>query len=221
MPLIELTGPPCSGKSTALPALLSQFKGVHLDDAWVDKQIGISRWPVLIRFVVREVFLNLRGSTLLGIGRMRLLILAVSQSGWRLQRQINVIRNVVTKFALHELAYKSSEKNLILDEGVFHLPFVFATSRVHCPKEVFAFFPFGYPRVVCIYSEHKTLEERLLSRGHSMLGSNSTEETLCRFVEANIAAQVFQQSFLASIPEISKVNLSSQRFNTHNASEFK
>lgn len=196
MNIIELTGPPCSGKSSALPLAMKNYKAALIDSKWIDAQLHCEYIPIWLRLIFREIYLTCRGIYILRTRRLTGLIVAVLRSGWRWQRIINVLRNVIQRYSIHELAAKSTTQILLMDEGLLHLPYIFATSKSGCPLELLSFFPFGKPSAICFRADHSTLLSRLRVRGHSMIASDAELEILSKFVSENLAAQALQEKYL-------------------------
>lgn len=190
MAVIELTGPPCSGKSYSLETLVSVFQATIVDRSWVDGKLGTSRRAKLVRFIYRETWLLITGLRVLGFKRSLSLCASIFSSQWTLGRKLNSIRNVVSKFSINKLANMYINETLIVDEGITHIPYIFATSRAKCPIEVQTYFPYGCPSVVYKAATRSQLYERLELRGHSMLNGNWT---ISDFVEANVKVQFEQR----------------------------
>lgn len=197
--MIELTGPPCAGKSYALPYLLDLYQAQLCDQAWIDTQLGITGRPWLLRGLLREIWLLRAGAGSLGWTRTKMLIKAVRSSGWGLKRKVNVIRNVLAKYALHKLAARVPDMVLILDEGITHLPYIFATSNSPYPDELVTFFPNHMPSVIRFWASPEILKTRIAERGHAML---SIDWDIDRFVTANCDAEKKQDRILSKLPGI-------------------
>lgn len=194
MKLIELTGSPCSGKSYLSDQLVDGELITLLDSQWVSEAVGVAWLPGSLKKIASEIYLLLTGLMQLNMKRQNALLLALNKSGWSAGRKANVFRNILHKFAIHRLVAKSNENNwLLYDEGVSHLPFIFATSDSMCPKELRQYYPFGKPVVVRISAQREDIVERLKSRGHKMVKSDVEIED---FVDANQVALQIQNEDL-------------------------
>ena len=189
--LFELTGIPCSGKTTELMKIRSLVGGHVCDIDWIDSQLHISNFWKL-RPLIREVFFFYSGLYALTIPKVVKLLLTLNLSGWSIVRKLNVFRNILRLFSLNRLIARSSDEILILDEGLTHLHYIFATSDIKCPPDILGIFPYIKPQVIILDCPLEVLKTRLLHRRHDMLKYYSIDD----FVSLNLEAQQHQAECL-------------------------
>lgn len=155
MNLIEITGQPCSGKTTFLN---------YYDFDGTKPQIYKQRMGLkLMNFIRGVIYLRLKIYLLLG---------------WSLKEQgsftfrINIFRNAVSKFGSFvdlKKNYSREQQTMIVDEGVSHLPFLFQNTKTKdvlriCKTELKSV------EVILLPSPGTSIiKDRLKSRGHKRL----------------------------------------------------
>ena len=155
MNLVEITGQPCSGKSTLLNTYT--FDGIKPQ---VYKQ-GL--FLKLINFIRGLIYLRLKIHLLLS---------------WSLKEQgsfafrMNIFRNAVSKFGIFvdlKKNYIDSGQIMIVDEGISHLPFLFQNTETHLVLELLRSELSDIEVIFLPNPGSSTIKERLKSRGHKRL----------------------------------------------------
>ena len=155
MNLVEITGQPCSGKSTLMNTYT--FDGIKPQ---VYKQ-GL--FLKLINFIRGLIYLRLKIHLLLS---------------WSLKEQgsfvfrMNIFRNAVSKFGIFvdlKTNYIDSRQTMIVDEGISHLPFLFQNTETHLVLELLTFELSDIEVIFLPNPGSSTIKERLKSRGHKRL----------------------------------------------------
>lgn len=200
--VVELTGAPCSGKTKLIDQLCSNYNAVPLNNNWLDEELRLWMLPPSLRLIFREIILLILGTKVLGISRIFILCGSIRVSGWNTARKLNVLRNVLAKFAMHKIVYSQAKVNFIIDEGISHIPFIFATSLVQCPTRICTFFPKGSPIILRINCEPKELRRRLMFRGHDMLHAGTSID---KFIELNVKAGEHQKKVLENILQFENI----------------
>lgn len=199
MRILEITGVPCSGKSYMANDLAGEPGIVFCDRNWIYGALGIRKLPGWMRRLTSETYLFTTGLTALGLKRNLDLLRCLPASGWSWPRQLNAWRNTAHKFALHRLATKQDRAGYLLyDEGISHLPIVFATSAVQCPASLRRYYPYGRPAVIRMDTDRDTVIARLGVRGHKMVGKSMDAQ---RFALLNAQAFSVQTEDLARFPD--------------------
>ncbi len=155
MNLIEVTGQPCSGKTTFLN---------YYDFDGTKPQIYRQRMGLkLMNFIRGVIYLRLKIHLLLG---------------WSLKEQgsftfrMNIFRNAVSKFGILvdlKKNYSNEQQSMIVDEGISHLPFLFQNTKT---KDVLRIFKTELKSVEVILLQSpgtSIIKDRLKSRGHKRL----------------------------------------------------
>jgi len=156
MNLVEITGQPCSGKSTLMNTYT--FDGIKPQ---VYKQ-GL--FLKLINFIRGLIYL-----------RLKIIHLLLS---WSLKEQgsfafrMNIFRNAVSKFGIFvdlKTNYIDSRQTMIVDEGISHLPFLFQNTETHFVLELLTSELSDIEVIFLPNPGSSTIKERLKSRGHKRL----------------------------------------------------
>ena len=153
---IEITGQPCSGKSTFV---------VNSEANDEFEKLNINLTKKLIYFF--------NGIYSLGLKRSKVLF------SWSLAEEapfffrINIFCNAVSRFGVFYkidlLSPENPAKQLIIDEGVSHLPFIFLQTDT---KEVINFISRELSKTNVFFLSNpgsKTIQSRLIKRGHKRL----------------------------------------------------
>lgn len=113
------------------------------------------------------------------------------RSGWSSWRKANVFRNVLAKYAINHLTLKTADAVMLIDEGVTHIPFIFATSAAPFPEDLIMGCSHRPPdRIIKVTCRPDTLRQRLSERGHNMVGGSG--RTIEEFVRLNQVASAMQ-----------------------------
>ena len=95
-----------------------------------------------------------------------------------------------------KIATRQPNDNYVIDEGLFHFNFVFATSCVDCPGAVFDYTAYGIPEIVIVVASENNIVERLSNRGHNYIEDPSDESSIREFVALNEKVLVALQRYL-------------------------
>tara|TARA_B100001287_G_scaffold62031_1_gene50134 strand:+ start:39795 stop:40376 length:582 start_codon:yes stop_codon:yes gene_type:complete len=153
---VEITGQPCSGKSTFVSNCVA-------NDEYGNLKINL--FKKLIYFF--------KGIYSLGLKRSKILFIWSLAEEAPIIFRINIFRNAVTRFGifyvLGSLISENSTKTIILDEGVSHLPFIFLKTDT---KEVINFISNELKKINVFFisaPSSKIIKSRLIERGHKRL----------------------------------------------------
>ena len=167
---VEITGQPCSGKS-------SFVVNCEANDEF--KKLNIN--------LVKKLIYFFKGINSLGLKRSRVLF------SWSLAEEapfffrINIFLNAVSRFGIfykmNLLTSANPRKKLIVDEGVSHLPFIFLKTDT---QEVVNFISHELNKADVFFisaPSTKTIKSRLIKRGHKRLSFLSINFFLERVLE--------------------------------------
>lgn len=183
MNLIEITGIPGAGKSFVLKRDFPTNKYTYLDDKFCDKSLRIKNLYTFLRTPLRELALLLIGLFVLGLRPLYTILWHVFMTDWSLFRKVNVIRNIVKRFAILKLASKCPSEHYVIDEGLYHLNFVFSGSNTDNFVQYLDTSQFGCPYVIVVDAPEEVIISRLKVRGHGRLRGNVDEENIRTFVK--------------------------------------
>lgn len=198
MKIVEITGVPGVGKTSLAQQWILDLPCMVICDAkWIRDQCNLKAYPKVLQNVLSECILISIGLKTLGFRRVCLMAKALAGSRWKITRSINVFRNIIKKFAIHYLAYRNTSSQLLLvDEGISHIPFIFATSATECPDMVRCYYPHDTPIIVKIKDDHSEIERRLVRRGHSLIGAKYSAKD---FLILNLSASELQDDDLKKL----------------------
>ena len=155
MNLVEITGQPCSGKSTLM--------NTYTFDGAKTQAYKQGLFLELINFVRGLIYLR---------SKIRFLL------SWSLKEQgsfafrMNIFRNAVSKFGIFvdlKTNYIDSRQTMIVDEGISHLPFLFQNTETHLVLELLTSELSDIEVIFLPNPGSSTIKERLKSRGHKRL----------------------------------------------------
>ena len=156
MNTIEITGQPCSGKST-----------------YVDK-ISPANKDFLTKsgIFIRKIYFFILGVIYLKSSRIKKLLKWSLKERAPVYFRLNIFRNAIIKFGMFKKNFESKSQinnNFILDEGISHLPFLFLETETTTLLE---FIINELCRVNVIFLKSPGSDEikaRLQNRGHKRL----------------------------------------------------
>ena len=186
--IVEVTGIPCSGKSYYLNYLSVEYNCVVLDKQFINNFLHISCLPCPVSFIIREFYHLFTGITKLNFYTIKFLLKYLFYSKWSFYRKVNVFRNVVKKYSLHYIVYKNEDIDFIVDEGVCHIPFIFATAKQNYTPELLINHYNLDINVIIIKSETKILFKRILKRGHSFINSHNHCDLILFIIKNQISS---------------------------------
>jgi len=161
MNISEITGQPCSGKSTYISRLMLN-----------NQDHGTTN----VSFVQKFYFF-FNGLIYLETFRIRRLLEWSLKEDASIFFKLNIFRNAVSKFGIFNKMHKINKKNIqnfILDESISHLPFLFLETDTSIVVE-FILNELQQVNVVFLKSPGKEkIKERLQFRGHKRLRFLST-----------------------------------------------
>jgi len=155
MNYIEITGQPCSGKSTSINMSKSDDMTKFLKDD-----------------LYRKIFYFFLGIKFLGIQRSRVLFNWSFVEDASFIFKLNIFLNAVSKFGIFRTLETSSSdkaKRFLVDEGVSHIPFLFLKTET---REVINFISSELQTINVYFMRsprQDVIQSRLLSRGHKRL----------------------------------------------------
>ena len=155
MNLVEITGQPCSGKSTLM--------NTYTFDGAKTQAYKQGLFLKLINFM--------RGLIYLRSKILFLLSLYLKEQG-SFAFRMNIFRNAVSKFGIFvdlKKNYIDSGQIMIVDEGISHLPFLFQNTETHLVLELLTSELSDIEVIFLPNPGSSTIKERLKSRGHKRL----------------------------------------------------
>ena len=167
MKILEITGQPCSGKTS----YLSEKANIGLREIVYKQNFIYKNFDFLV------------GLKYLGFIKCKRLL------GWALEEkvsflfQLNIFRNAISKFGVFKRIRKSNLtefKTTIVDEGLSHLPFLFYQTET---REVVKFIEEELRCIQVLFLQSTSREEiklRLKNRGHKRLAFFSIDELIER-----------------------------------------
>lgn len=163
---------------------------------------------------MNRVFLEIKllkvGCEQLSYSDFYLILGYLSRARWSLFRKLNVFRNILKKICLIKVASNYKQKNIIIDEGMSHLPIIFSTSLANFPELVFQKFMTSYPAtVIVVQARENIVKQRIMKRGHHFTKS---QEILDHFVKLNYSALRFQRNLLLQYNNVSLISLDEHKF---------
>lgn len=183
--IIELTGIPCSGKSTLADRIASGFAGrdgfITSAQCCILEQyhcglLGRSAAGTIIYdIILLGIFLKNYGKFKAVFGE---LLNSMRKNEKRLLARLNVTRNIIKKISVdHYFRNKHPDKTVFIDEGVSHILFnVFSGRQLVSEndlKTTAAKLPLPN-MIVIIEAPAETIKERLACRGHKRFGKFSS-----------------------------------------------
>tara|TARA_Y100000768_G_scaffold358752_1_gene314775 strand:- start:385 stop:954 length:570 start_codon:yes stop_codon:yes gene_type:complete len=153
---IEITGQPCSGKSTYIDKILSSNKDyVSNSDT-----------------VIQKIYFFFYGFMYLETSRIKEILKWSLKENASLCFRLNIFRNAIAKFGMFKKKYLiklKKDHNFFLDEGISHLPFLFLETDSKVIVE-FIFNELQQVNVVFLKSPGlEVIKKRLQDRGHKRL----------------------------------------------------
>ena len=163
MNYVEITGQPCSGKTTFLAG---------------NSVFDLKR-QVLCQNSLSRILNFFRGVLYLGIGRLMILLAWSKKEEVSFLFRLNIFRNAVSKFGVFK--YLKDEKTdskstNVVDEGISHLPFLFQNTH---SSLILDFISGELTNIGVIFLKSPGKEElikRLKKRGHKRLRFLSVDE---------------------------------------------
>lgn len=155
MNYLEITGQPCAGKST-----------------FVNRKEADSEASILSHGYIKKIFYILYGLYFLGFSRLKVLFFWSMDENAPIFFRINIFFNAVSKFGIFfylQSLSNDSQQEILVDEGLSHLPFLFLNSDT---VKVIEFISVELQKTNVNYLISPGLdliEQRLLIRGHKRL----------------------------------------------------
>ena len=193
--IIEVTGSPCSGKSYNLKRFSVMYDCIILDNIFLNKFLKIHYLPNPVCSLLRESFQLYTGLSSINPRLFILILKYILCSRWSFFRMINAFRNVIKKYSLHYVAHQNKELNFIIDEGVYHIPYIFSTSHINYTPELLVNIYNLDVLVLCINTDLEVLHDRIMQRGHPSLDILKTDQPLV-FLLKNQHSLILQIYFL-------------------------
>lgn len=206
MKIVELTGAPGSGKSTFAAAANRSNAIVLFNREWLLRSFKLpvdSRIPACVFY---EIIMFYGGARhLRSIRLVRFLnVCYKANASWI--RKINVFRSIVHKYAIHEyFSEVQDNRYLLVDEGISHIPFLFAGDLSNIDPQVLMEFPRDHPWIVKLQVSQNLLENRIQMRGHKRV--ESTKSAVVNFVSQNQECDALQDKLLAGYDRLTILNL--------------
>jgi hypothetical protein len=168
--IVEVTGIPCIGKSTYIRS--NNFRTI--DDLLNSSKI--MRNAVYLYFLAKSNIL-----TSISICDMYWLFKSSMKVKVSVLTKLNIFRNCLIKFSYYSYLRNSQEisGNIVIDEGISHIPFLLQ-DQANYPQILEEFYcrfskQLSCISVVCLNANVDTIE-RLMSRGHKRIKSNTYDE---------------------------------------------
>lgn len=167
MNYVEITGQPCSGKTTLV-------EGNSVFDF---------KRQVVCQNLLSRILNFFRGVLYLGIGRLMILLAWSKKEEVSFLFRLNIFRNAVSKFGVFKyLNEKKTDSKItsLVDEGISHLPFLFQNTH---SSFILDFISAELSNIGVIFLRSPGKEEltkRLKKRGHKRLRFLSIDEFVVR-----------------------------------------
>lgn len=167
MNYVEITGQPCSGKTTLIAG----------------NSVFDFKRKVLCQNSLSRILNFFRGVVYLGIGRLMILWAWSKKEEVSFLFRLNIFRNAVSKFGVFKYLKeeKTDSKNTnVVDEGISHLPFLFQNTH---SSLILDFISGELTNIGVIFLRSPGKEElikRLKKRGHKRLRFFSVDEFVVR-----------------------------------------
>jgi len=155
MHYIEITGQPCAGKST-----------------YLNKRVSDKQAFFLKHRNIKKFFYIIFGLFFLGFSRSKVLFFWSMNENGPIYFRMNIFFNAVSKFGIFFYLQSSSnlsQQDILVDEGLAHLPFLFLNSDT---VKVIDFISPELQKTNVHYltvSDLTLIEQRLIIRGHKRL----------------------------------------------------
>ena len=183
MSFIEITGQPCSGKTSLI------------SNKVLDKELNI-----LKQGFFRRIFYFCSGINFLGLTRAKILFYWSLGEDAPIYFKMNIFRNAVSKFGIF-LSFQASIGNnvarCLVDEGVSHLPFLFLKTDTTLIIDFIA----SELRTTDVHylrsPGYDVIHHRLLNRGHKRLKFLHLSSFIIRTEE-------IEEIMLAQYPKVCK-----------------
>lgn len=188
--IVEVTGMPGSGKTTHIK---SHFTKATVLDGAMPVSFGSLR-RVLYSIILPFYGLITRSVT---IKQVWWLITRTVSYRETLIAKINALRNCLSMFGYRLFLRKLNERNIVLDEGISHIPFILELSETDI-NEFVALFHQSLARLTIVFIESPStdvLRTRLIARGHKRIRS---ADDLDRFIVCNVRLAASYRRILLS-----------------------
>ena len=183
MSFIEITGQPCSGKTS------------FISNKVLDKECNLFNQGLLAR-----IFYFCSGINFLGLSRAKILFFWSLGENAPLYFKMNIFRNAVSKFGIFLSLQAPTSNNVvryILDEGVSHLPFLFLKTDTTLVIDFIASELQTTDVHYLISPGYDVIHHRLLKRGHKRLKFLHLSSFIIRTEE-------IEEIMLAQYPKVCK-----------------
>ncbi|MBT7275275.1 MAG: hypothetical protein HN886_02330, partial [Woeseiaceae bacterium] len=183
MSFIEITGQPCSGKTS------------FISNKVPDKERNLFNQGLLAR-----IFYFCSGINFLGLSRAKILFFWSLGENAPLYFKMNIFRNAVSKFGIFLSLQAPTSNNVaryILDEGVSHLPFLFLKTDTTLVIDFIASELQTTDVHYLISPGYDVIHHRLLKRGHKRLKFLHLSSFIIRTEE-------IEEIMLAQYPKVCK-----------------
>lgn len=175
---VEITGPPCSGKSFYLKGKVN----------------------LLSKNCVNKVFFFGAGFLALSYSELFLLIRLCSQEKVSFFFKINIFYNSLIKFGVYSKNVNNDD--VVIDEGISHLAFNFLEAKYNDLELLLKYrLPIVHVKILVDVDED-VLKHRLLSRGHTRLRYYSVDELLKKNLLAKKKAEEYSRKFSGNYTEL-------------------
>ena len=175
MKIVEFTGVPCSGKSTAIVEL-SKLGNVEIfSKGWLVKSLGVQSNNELYKTIVYEFYMLITGLCSIRIVNLVKFVSSIMSFNESLFFKFNILRNVIHKYSIHRhLSNIEEDKTIVVDEGISHIPYLFLGHVEQLKKiDFMVFHQDSKPYVVKLKIKESDAIKRLKSRGHKRVKLDS------------------------------------------------
>lgn len=186
--ILEVTGVPCSGKTT------------YINKVYPNEEVLLGGVPIeynsakRVFYSVFLIFYSLINGSL-KLTQTWWLIVKAFEYNETLFAKMNALRNCMIKFGY--MFFKKKNNPKLIDEGISHIPFILGLEG----KDIDAFitlFRQHLKKIKILFIQTptgKTLEDRIISRGHKRLRSAKDAQS---FNDQNIRIAVYYEKALIS-----------------------
>lgn len=181
MNIIEITGSPCSGKSTLLESINILDKNISVRTVYGNPYAKNN----VFYFNFQKLFFCFWGFYVTSNQLRTFLLGKIYTSESHFIHQLRLVLQTFLKFGRQSyLSKKTSDKSILLDEGISHIPFNLFLTESEI-SEYLSLLPEEYKKikVYCIFESELLLCARLENRGHKRVANN--EMAIKDFIKKN------------------------------------
>ena len=193
--IVEVTGEPCTGKTTFIYRLIKGEKIRLFSRQWQAAELGVTKIPGLMRVIAYELLMLLEGVKTAGLEHSYRFFIAAMALDIPIKWRLNIFRNIIHKYAIYFLAERTKYDGiLVVDEGISHIPFLFSGGLKQLDPTLLFCFPYHRPWIIKLTQDLDTIIYRMKKRGHKRIDEQLQD--IESFVSENRRCSELQDIFL-------------------------